>query len=216
MSINSQSIIVFGATGGTGRHAVTQALADGHDVTAFVRTPSKLDLQHPRLTIVQGDVMDTDAVSEAIRGKDAVLCCIGAPPSSKAQIRARGTASIIAGMRRTGVTRLICQSSHGIAETAAELPWLMRWVIVPFYLKPVFADHEAQETVVRGSGLRWTLVRPPHLHDGARAAAIRHSPDFDPQTMTMKIARADVAGFMVRAAVEPAYVQQTVVVAAAA
>lgn len=215
MAHPTQKLIVFGATGGTGRAVVSQALAAGHHVTAFVRSPDKLGLTHPQLRVRVGDASDHDAVVAAVAGQDAVLCCLGAPPSSRDQIRARGTSVIVAAMQEAGVERLVCLSSHGVAETRQELPWVMRWLVVPLYLHRVFADHEAQEAIVHRSALDWTLVRPPHLHDGPRAE-VQHGPQFDPATMRMKIAREDVAGFMLQQAVSGAHTRETVVVSAAA
>ncbi|WP_411747083.1 NAD(P)-dependent oxidoreductase, partial [Psychrobacillus psychrotolerans] len=71
------NIIVFGANGGVGKHFTKLALDKGHEVTAFVRSPSKLELVHERLTIIQGDAFDKAAVKEAIAGKEAVISCLG-------------------------------------------------------------------------------------------------------------------------------------------
>jgi putative NADH-flavin reductase len=51
-------VLVLGTTGSLGRHLVSQALARRHEVTALVRDPSKLDISHPRLHILQGDALD--------------------------------------------------------------------------------------------------------------------------------------------------------------
>ena len=40
-------ILVVGATGGTGKHVVGQALEAGHDVTLFPRDPAKIGREHP-------------------------------------------------------------------------------------------------------------------------------------------------------------------------
>ena len=66
-------IIIFGASGGTGLEVVKQALEAGHVVTAFVRTPTKISIQHPNLTLFEGDVMNAEAVEKAITGQDAVI-----------------------------------------------------------------------------------------------------------------------------------------------
>lgn len=63
------NIIVFGASGGVGKHFTNLTLDNGHNVTAFVRSPSKLELKHERLTIIQGDAFNKDAVKSAIAGK---------------------------------------------------------------------------------------------------------------------------------------------------
>ena len=70
-------LIIFGATGGTGRQCVDQALAQGHEVTAFVRQPEALTVQHPDLTIIQGDITDQGAVQRAILSHDVVISALG-------------------------------------------------------------------------------------------------------------------------------------------
>lgn len=70
-------ILVFGASGGTGRNIVEQALAQGHTVTAFVRDPARLRLTHDNLQIVRGDIASSDSVTSAVTGQDAVLCALG-------------------------------------------------------------------------------------------------------------------------------------------
>ncbi|MEQ9364034.1 MAG: NAD(P)H-binding protein, partial [Leptospirales bacterium] len=104
-------IIIFGATGGTGRHLLGQALNAGHRVTAFVRDPRRIAIQHKHLSLVQGDVLDEAAVVGAIGGHDAVLCALGAPAHRTGVVRSRGTKNILRGMRNAGVRRLICQTS---------------------------------------------------------------------------------------------------------
>ncbi len=65
-------LVIFGAAGGTGRILVEQALAKGHEVTAFDRHPGALTIQHPKLSLVQGDVFDPDQVEAAIAGQDGL------------------------------------------------------------------------------------------------------------------------------------------------
>ncbi len=75
-------LVIFGAAGGTGRILVEQALAKGHEVTAFDRHPGALTIQHPKLSLVQGDVFDPDQVEAAIAGQDVVICVLGVKPGS--------------------------------------------------------------------------------------------------------------------------------------
>src|SRR3954464_12827750 len=90
-------LAVFGATGLTGRPLVEQALAGGHEVTAFVRNPSALPIRHERLGLVQGDVVnDPDKGKEAGAGKDAVLCTLGAQNPPGTTVLSQGTRNIIA------------------------------------------------------------------------------------------------------------------------
>lgn len=70
-------IIIFGASGGVGQSVVKQAVENGFDVTAFARTPSKLEVAHENLNVVQGDAFNPAEVSAAIAGHDAVVSCLG-------------------------------------------------------------------------------------------------------------------------------------------
>ena len=215
MPVPTMHLALFGATGGTGSLVLQQALDAGHRVTALVRTPGKLAVSHPNLKVVQGSVLDRECVDQTIQDVDAVICTLGAPPSSKERLRERGTQVVVDAMQAAGVRRLVVQSSHGIGETSHELPWLMRWVIVPLYLKKVFADHERQEAVVGASELDWTLVRPPHLSNGNAADALTFGTTYDPKQMTMSIARTDAARFLLEQGTTQAYIRQTIIVSAA-
>lgn len=71
------NLLVFGATGGTGRALVRQALDQGHAVTAFARDPNKITIRHENLSIVQGDILDYNSVEAAVKGHDAVVSALG-------------------------------------------------------------------------------------------------------------------------------------------
>lgn len=205
MSVSNQKLLLIGATGATGRHALHQALDAGHEVTALVRDPARLPVDHPRLRVIVGDITDAEVARQAVAGQDAVLCYLGAPASNRDEVRTHGTAALVEAMRAEGVSRLVCLSSHGVAETLAELPWFLRRVVVPLHLGRVFADHEGQEEVVRASDLDWTLVRPPHLTNGPRTGRYRHG--VGPEVIGgMKISRADVAEFTLAQLGSDAYV----------
>src|SRR5688572_30697741 len=105
-------VLIVGATGGTGRQLVSQALERGLSVTAFVRDPSRLGIEHPHLTVVRGNVLDAASVDVAVRGQDAVLCALGhrqyfRPP----RILSAGTRNLLSAMSAHGVRRLVCESS---------------------------------------------------------------------------------------------------------
>lgn len=194
---SQNNILVFGASGGTGRHVVQRALAAGYQVTAFVRDPGRFELEHPRLRTVRGDVLEAARVAEVMPGHDAVVVALGAPALSRLRIRERGTQNVIDAMNAAGVRRLVVQSSYGIAETRGELPPFVRWVVVPFYLARAFRDHEAQERLVRQSDLAWTIVRPPFLTDDEHRSEVVVGALLDAKATEFKISRASVADFMV-------------------
>lgn len=192
------NVIVFGATGGIGRALVAQAVAEDHRVTAFVRAGGQTGELPANATIVTGDVTDPDAVREAIKGHDAVLCALGAPLSSKAHVRARGTANIVTAMHSGGVRRLICVSALGVGDSRDMLPWSYKYVLIPLFMRKLYADHALQEQHITQSGLDWTIVRPGVLNDGPRTGTYRIGFTSEERPSSSKISRADVADFMIR------------------
>jgi putative NADH-flavin reductase len=191
-------LVIFGATGTVGRQVVQQALDQGHTVTAFARNLTRLDIQHPQLSFAQGDVMDSEAVEQAILGKDAVVCVLGAGKKLKSTVRSEGTQHIIQAMERVGMRRLICLSTLGAGESWSNLDFYWKYVMFGFILRQVFADHERQEALVRNSNLDWTIVRPGALTDGPLTGRYRHSFPSTDRNITLQVSRADVADFILK------------------
>ena len=203
-------LLVFGSTGSTGRELVRQALERGHDVTAYARNPAKIDdIQHANIRVVRGDVLDPAAVESAVAGQEAVLSAIGAG-AGRTSLREDGTRNIIEAMQRTGVRRLIVQSSLGVGDSRANLSFFTKYIVVSIFLRHAFADHERQEAAVKQSSLDWTIVRPPYLTDGARTRAYRHGFPITDTSIKGKISRADVADFMLEQLTHDTYLHQTV------
>jgi putative NADH-flavin reductase len=189
-------LIIFGSTGGTGRELLKQALEQGHDAVAYARNPARIDdIKHANLQVVRGDVLDPAAVESAVAGQEVVLSTIGAG-AGRTTLREDGTRNIVEAMERTGVKRLISQSSLGVGDSRANLSFFTKYVIVAVFLRHAFADHERQEAIVKQSSLDWTIVRPPHLTDG-------------PHTGAYRISRADVADFMLKQLTDDTYLHQT-------
>ncbi len=203
-------VIIFGSTGNTGRQVVKQALEQGHDVTAFARSPEKVEHKHEKLQVIKGNVLDLPAVERAIEGQDVVICALGlSAVMDKSNLRANGTNNIIRAMEKNGVKRLICQSSDGVGDTRKALPFLYKYLIVPFILRRVFADHEIQENYVRKSGLEWTIVRPVALTNGEYTGSYQHGYSTEGKNITNKISRADTADFILKQLAEKIYLHKT-------
>ena len=106
-------LVIFGSTGSIGTHVVEQALEAGHTVTAFVRNPNKLNLQHPHLNIFTGDVMNPALVEEAVIGHEAAICILGSGKKLSGNVRSQGTKNVIQALEKAGIKRFICQSTLG-------------------------------------------------------------------------------------------------------
>ena len=188
-------IIVFGPTGGTGRQLVAQALAAGHEVTAFTRNPASIE-SRPRLSVVAGDTRDQGAVERAIAGHDAVLCALGGRPwRRRARVCSSAMRHIAPAMARQGVRRLVAISTFGAGETRPHVGWLARHLLFGAILRSEVADKEAMERELSATDLEWTVVRVGLLTDEPARGAWRAADDGSIRGMG-KIARADVAAFM--------------------
>ncbi len=203
-------IIVFGATGGTGKLIVTQALAKGHSVTAFVRTPEGLP-QDPHLRVIQGDVFDFGAVVDAVRGHRAVLSALGARTRKREEILARAIPHILEGMRQEYVNRLIVLGAAGAHKDYGKyqnaLTTLALWTAKKTALKHPFIDQAAQERLIAASDVDYTIVRAPRLMDGPFTGKYRVLPDALPPG-ALRINRADVADFMLQQLTDPRFHRQ--------
>ncbi len=189
-------LTIFGATGKTGIEIVKQALDQGHVVTAFVRDPSRLIIEDERLNFVVGDVFDPNSVAQAVEGQDAVICALGAGSDlKKTTVRTTGTIHIINGMQKNNVKRLLVVTAMGVGESWNTLSLFNKFFFATL-LKNSRSDHEAQEVVVKESGLDWTIVRPSGLTDLPKTGEY----DFGENILakTSKIARADVADLILK------------------
>jgi putative NADH-flavin reductase len=203
-------IIVFGATGGTGKLIITQALAKGHTVTAFARNPEGLP-QDPHLRVVQGDALDFATVVDAIRGHRAVLSALGARTTKKTDVLAGAIPNILEGMRQEYVNRLIVLGAAGghrdWGKYQNALTTMALWTASKTVLKHPFIDQAAQERLLLESDVDYTIVRAPRLMDGPFTGTYRVLPDALPPG-ALRINRADVADFMLLQLTDPRFHRQ--------
>ena len=208
-------ILVFGASGATGRELVRQGLATGHQVSAFVRDPASFTAT-PGLQVIQGDVYDPEQVAAAINGQDAVFAALGARTLGPNDLLPKSSANIIAGMKRHGVRRLIVLGAAGAYRDAGKhaTPFrrLFLRLIKRTLLKYPFINSSIQQQQVEASGLDFTVVLPPRLTNGAAIGKYRVEADgLPPHGNTLS--RADLAEFMLKQLSDPAWVCKTPYVA---
>ena len=206
-------IVIFGASGATGKLLVAQALERGHLVTAFARTPSKLQTTHIAFQIAQGDVKDSAAVGRAVAGNDAVLSALGVGrPLRHDPAVIEGVRNIVRAMEQTGPARLIYQSFLGVREGRGQTGFVLGKIMAPLVVRNEVADHEAKEAIIRDSNLDWTIVRPVLLTKGTPSGVYRHGVDIRAQAFIPTISRADVADFMLSQLTDRSYVRKAVAV----
>jgi putative NADH-flavin reductase len=207
-------MIVFGATGPTGRQVVKQGLELGREVTAFVRDPSALDLEEDHLRVVKGDVMDAVTVIPALAGQDAVVSALGSHSrKGPVTVYSVGVANILLGMAAHGVRRIACVSAIGVGDPKdPNLPWIYRRIVIGGFMKEICADMERMEKLLRTGDTEWTIVRPGGLTDEPPSTDYRVA-EGNSLPHGGRIARTDLAAFLLKAVRSPDYVRKTVAIA---
>ncbi|HEX6451299.1 MAG TPA: NAD(P)H-binding protein [Trebonia sp.] len=224
-------LTIIAATGGVGRQLLRQALDAGHDVTAVARNPANLpqDLLAGRaVRIVAADLAAPDlrVLQDAVAGTDAVLSALGPHNNSDAGIAAPGTAAIVTAMRAAGVERIVAISASPVATTPSpgrpDPPrhdpgdgFLMRQVgerIAKALFGKVYDDLAAMEDVLRGSGLDWTILRPPQLTGKPLTGRYRTAIGRNVRGGS-RIPRADLAHYMLAVLGQPGTIGQVIGIA---
>ena len=199
-------LFVLGATGHIGTNVVDLALARGHQVTAYVRSPRKVTRNDAGLAVIQGGLQSTDAIARALEGHDAVLSSIGPPPREAfrpSTLMAEAAASTVAAMMAARVKRLLVVSAAVLFDDRRLRFRFFRWL-----LRQHARDLVAMEAVVRATGFDWTIARPPRLVRGASEAYRSAIDTVPPGAWSMSF--RSVAAFLVDAAERGAHVGQVV------
>ncbi len=205
-------LTIFGASGRTGQHLVQQALEAGHSVTALARTPSKISVQHPGLTLIQGDILDPACVEQAVSVADAVLSVLGPTANKPDYIITKGTRHMLDAMQKHSVRRLIISAGAGVPDPNDD-PQLINHVIS--FLLNVFSRHVVADMLqvvdlVRRSDRDWTIVRVPMLTDQPRSGQIRVG--WVGKGTGPRLSRADMAAFMLQQLEQDTFMRQAPVI----
>ena len=149
-------------------------------------------------------------VRSAIERSEAVICALGMPLMNKEGLRAEGTKNIVRAMEEVGCKRLICLSALGVGDSRSFLPLHYRALIIPLFMGRLFADHEAQEEILRTSDLDWVIARPGSFTKGAKAGMYKHGlkEALGAAKLQFKISPEDVAAFLVLQLMDASYVRE--------
>lgn len=199
-------IALLGATGPSGIQVVKEALERGHEVTAVVRNPEKLTQTHDKLKVVKADIFDSDTLVPHFEGQDAVLSCLGCPPSFFSMwtitFYTDSAKPIVAAMRKAGVTRLIFMASWYTKYDRND-PFIINWVLKPLFLGQSLKNMGEMEDYLEKEcpDIEYTSVRPPQLTDSESSgkAVLYHEGQRVPSTKRITCCRRDVARFMLDA-----------------
>jgi uncharacterized protein YbjT (DUF2867 family) len=209
-------IVVLGATGRTGRAVIERLLAVGDDAVAVARSPQPGAFP-PTVTVVRADLASHDpGLERAFQGADAVVSALGHRGKSDAGVLEAGARATVAAMQATGVSRLLAVSAAPVGTIASPAnPYPPRRdpgddTITALLLAPIirrafaraYADSARMEDVIRSSGLRWTIARPPRLLNGPPTGRIRTAVDRNVRG-GRSVRRSDLAAWLVDAAGDP-------------
>lgn len=202
-------LLVLGATGGTGRLIVSQAVARGYDVAVLVRSAEKarnLD----GVEVIVGDARDEQVLRQALKGRDAVISALGTSVSPFREVTMLSTATraLIGAMKAEQVSRLVCITGIGAGDSAGHGGFLFDKLIFPLLLSKVYADKNRQEAIIRESGIDWVLVRPSVLNDQPGRGTNRVLTDLS-DFRGGTISRTDVAKFVLDQVSEGSWVHRS-------
>jgi len=202
-------ITVIGATRGIGLALTQLALARGHEATALVRDVSKMEISHPKLRVLQGDMGNQKSIETALVGQDAVCVCIGVPPSRKpVNVFSNGARTLLAAMQKTPTVKVVSVTGIGAGDSRGHGGFLYDKLIQPLLLKSIYEDKDREEAVLKASSLEWMIVRPGLLTNGESSGKYRVLTELRGVTAG-KISRADVADFILQQLQHPTFFKQT-------
>lgn len=202
-------IFTLGATGNIGQRFVDLALARGHDIRAVVR-PGPHIVPRLRLDVIEADVLDPSSITQAMRGTDAVVCCLGirkenqsdpwSPLLSPENFMEHCAKNIVAAMKENRLTRLVAISSAGIGDSWDSVDPDLQAVIQSSNINKVFQDLENMERVLTHSNLDTLAVRPVALANGDQTGSAQIVDAFH---KTSRITYSDVALWILDAIERP-------------
>ncbi len=144
-------ILVAGGTGFIGTNLCAELAERGHEVTALSRSPGSGGLPDG-IDLAMGDVSAYDSIADTVAGHDAVVNLVALSPlfkprggKSHEDVHLGGTENLVRAAEAGDVDRFLQLSALGADPDGATA-----------YIR---AKGKA-ETVVRSSGLEWTIVRP--------------------------------------------------------
>jgi uncharacterized protein len=172
-------IALIGATGFVGSAILKEALDRGHEVTAIVRHPEKLQ-SHPKLHPQKGDVYNADEVARLAAGYDAVISAFN-PGWTNPDIynqQVKGTGAIIKGVKQAGLKRLLFVGGAGSLEVKPGVQSVDTQEFPKDWKQGSLATREALNLLRKEPGLDWSYLSPSaDLSPGQRTGKFRLGKD---------------------------------------
>lgn len=191
-------ILIIGATQGVGKALLETSLEENHDVTVLARQPEKIQISHPRLRVVKGDVLDAKSIETVAEGQEAICSCIGVPITFKpVDLFSKGARNILVALRQNPGQKYIAVTGIGAGDSKGHGGFLYDYIFKPLLLKTIYADKDKEEKIIKDSGVDWMIVRPAGLTNGKRTGQYHVFNDLTGVT-SKRISRLDVADFIIQ------------------
>jgi putative NADH-flavin reductase len=202
-------IAIIGASQGIGLKLLELAISNDHEVTAMLRNPSKLTINHSKLEIIKGDILDHNSLKKVIAGKDAICVSIGIPPSIKPVfVFSEGIKNVIDAMIPELKQKLIVITGIGAGESKGHGGFLYDRLFQPLLLKEIYKDKDRSESIIMSSNTNWQIVRPGFLTNGPLTEKYRVI-DYLNGVVAGKISRIDVAHYILNEINTPTHFGKT-------
>ena len=192
-------VVIFGATGGIGKWVLKRAIEKGHEVTAYVRYPSKITFGHERLHVVKGEISDPETMTHTLKGQEAVIWCVGVNMNDKLvkDDELRGHENLLRAMKANGVRRLIDWATTSVKDEGDKLSLatVLPPLIAGFRFPNGKRELKAIAELIKVSDTDWTIVR--FLGPTDKPATGKVKVCFGERYINFFIPREDIAAFMV-------------------
>jgi putative NADH-flavin reductase len=205
-------LIIFGASGYTGKEILKQALYQNHQVTALTRSKSSIQINDANLRIVEGNVLNEATVNRVLQNQDAVIQCLGIGGKGDGKpttFISDATRIIVNEMEKSNIQRLIAMSNVGAGNSVAFQPWVFNKIILPYFmkwLKVIIDDKNKMEPLIMNSNLNWTIVRCPNITN--RPAKHKITTSLDGKNLKMSITNADTSSFILQQLTDTTFLNQ--------
>lgn len=201
---------MIGGTGRTGSRIADVVVERGH-VPVVIGRSARPDRVPAGAVAAPADVLDSAALQSALAGCDAVVLALSIPRTSRSpwaplrgpgDLHSRSLPVVLGAMEAHGIGRIVKVSAQGVGDSAPRAGWGFRALVAASNLRHAFRDHAVADEALRGTPVRWTIVRPPMLVDG-EGPGVRGEVGVTTWTWT-RVHTGDVASFVVAALTDPA------------
>jgi putative NADH-flavin reductase len=205
-------VVLFGATGFSGKAILKETLSQQHQVTVLVRNKSAIQIQDKNLKIVEGNVLDKYTVAEVLKNSDAVIQCLGVGGKGNGKLTtfiSDATKIIVEEMEKQQIKRLIAMSNVGAGNSLSFQPWIFTKIILPYFmkwLKVLIDDKNRMEPIIMNSELDWTIVRCPNIVDKTPKRNVLAT--LDGKGLKLAVTLGDMAEFIVQQLIDASYFKQ--------